>query len=699
MATPASRLRRTRLARLGLGVASLALPLILSAAPLQAYEAGERPGDERLAGDVETTGSLPPQAVRGLGLDSVAPQLIGKAIDAYRRGALAEGDAIARSIDSDAGRALLEWAALRAGANFVPFARLNAFLQAYPDYPATALFRRRAEEALIAERRKPEIVRAFFQHHAPASPAGRVALALALKADGEPVEALALIRRSWRKDHLGVALEKIVLAAFGDLLTADDHRLRAERYIFRGNGEAALRNAARVSADYRKLAQARLASGKAKRALPASVIAGLPSGLKGDPSLAFLLAQQARREDKPLEAAKRLADVPRDPALLGDGDGWWIERRLIARKLIDEGEHARAYEVAAGHGAEDSASRIDAEWHAGFIALRFRDAPMLAHDHFRAAAALAQTPISLARTAYWEGRAAEALGREAEATAAFERAGEHPVAYYGQLALARLGERHLQLRASDIAPLGHLPGHQAVQLLYRLGERQLAAQMLTDLAQRLQTTPALEAIAQIAQAQGDTRTQLAIGKQALQRGFPLDAAAFPTTGVPDFPVLGDPMERAIVHAIARQESAFDPTAVSHAGARGLMQMMPATARETARRASLPFDWPRLGRDPLYSAQMGAAHLIDLLKEWRGSYILTFAAYNAGSGNVRKWIEAYGDPRRADVDAVDWVERIPFYETRNYVQRVMENVQVYRHRLDQRTAYMIDHDLKRGGRRE
>jgi soluble lytic murein transglycosylase len=176
-------------------------------------------------------------------------------------------------------------------------------------------------------------------------------------------------------------------------------------------------------------------------------------------------------------------------------------------------------------------------------------------------------------------------------------------------------------------------------------------------------------------------------------------AAFPTSGVPEFDVVGDPMERAIVHAIARQESAFDPTATSHAGARGLMQMMPATARETARRASLPFDWPRLGSDPLYSAQMGAAHLNDLLKEWRGSYILTFAAYNAGSGNVRRWIAAYGDPRSPEVDAVDWVERIPFYETRNYVQRVMENLQVYRQRLNQRTAYLIDHDLKRGGRRE
>ncbi len=234
------------------------------------------------------------------------------------------------------------------------------------------------------------------------------------------------------------------------------------------------------------------------------------------------------------------------------------------------------------------------------MALRFRDQPGIALEHFSEAARHAETPISVSRAAYWQGRALEAMGKENEARAAYERAAEHPIAYYGQLARARLGLPDLPLRRSAAAALQHLPGHAGVRLLYRIGERDLAAQMLVDLGQRLHTTPALEALAAIAQREGDTRALLALGKSALQRGFPLDSAAFPTTGVPEFSVLGDPMERAIVHAIARQESAFDPTATSHAGARGLMQMMPATARETARRANLPFDWPRLGRDPLYS---------------------------------------------------------------------------------------------------
>jgi soluble lytic murein transglycosylase len=679
-------------------LACLALLMLFAGAAMAGDDGDHRAQQPRAETiDVETTAAFASDTL--LRADIVDPDSVRTAVAAYRRGALAEGDAIAGAIEDRAIRAMLEWVAIRSGAATLPFSRLNAFLQSYPNYPATTLFRRRAEEALVAEKRNAATVRAFLHGQRPVSPAGRVALARALKSDGEKAEAEALIAHVWRRDHLGEALERLVLAEFGDGLTPTDHRLRAERYIFKGNAGPALRNAARVSADYVLLAKAVLASVKAKRPIAPALIAAVPASQKADLSFAFLHAQQARRQDKPIEAAKALANIPRDPALLGDGDEWWTERRLIARKLLDGGEAALAYQVVAGHGAEGSVAKIDAEWHAGFISLRFRQDAAAALTHFDEAARHAETPVSVSRAAYWQGRALDALGREADAAEAYARAAEHPIAYYGQIARARLGLPDLPLRRAASASLEALPGQQGVRMLYRIGAHDLAATLLGDLAQRLHTTPALEAVAAIAAREGDARGLLALGKQALHRGFPLDTAAFPTNGVPDFPVVGDPMERAIVHAIARQESAFEPTAVSHAGARGLMQMMPATARETARRASLPFDWPRLGKDARYSAQMGAAHLADLLKDWRGSYILTFAAYNAGSGNVKKWIDAYGDPRRPEVDAIDWVERIPFYETRNYVQRVMENLQVYRQRLDQRTAYLIDHDLKRGGKRE
>lgn len=655
---------------------------------------------QAVAVDVEVTGSLPLYPGRAVRRDEALDLgAMRSAIAAYRRGALSEGDAAAGPIADTEARTLLEWIAIHTNAGRIPFARIDAFLKAHRDHPAVNRFRRRAEEALLSEKKSAPVVRGFFQCRQPLSPAGRIALAAALKAEGKADEALALARRSWRKDVLSVPLEKIVLAQFGDALTPDDHRLRTERLLFRQNGVASRRSAVRVSADYAKLATLRLASAKARAPLSDTLIEKLPAALRGELSFAFLQAQNARRADRLDDAVKAMAKAPRDPELLGDGDGWWEERRMLARKLLDAGKAPEAYQVAAGHGAEDAPERVEAEWYAGFIALRFLGEPRPALAHFEAAAAIAATPISVARAAYWQGLAHAALGRDEEANAAFGRAAEQPVAYYGQLGRARLGLPDLPLRLGDASRFETLPGHRGLRLLYRLGERNLAGVMLADLAQRLPTTEGLEALAAIAWREADARTLVMVGKTGLQRGFPLDAAAYPTHGVPEFDVLGDPMERAIVHAIARQESAFDPTAMSHAGARGLMQMMPATARETARRAGLPFDWQKLGQDPLYAARMGAAHLNDLLKEWRGSYILTFAAYNAGSPNVKKWVAAYGDPREPGVDAVDWVERIPFSETRNYVQRVMENLQIYRQRLNQRTAYLIDHDLKRGGRRD
>jgi soluble lytic murein transglycosylase len=185
-----------------------------------------------------------------------------------------------------------------------------------------------------------------------------------------------------------------------------------------------------------------------------------------------------------------------------------------------------------------------------------------------------------------------------------------------------------------------------------------------------------------------------LGKAAVQRGFPLDAHAYPIIGIPTFEPVGGRIDKAMVYAIARQESMFDPKAQSHAGARGLMQLMPATAKRTATRFKVGYDLKKLLDDPSYNAKIGSAHLGELMEDWRGSLILVFASYNAGGGNVKKWIDAYGDPRKADVDVVDWVERIPFSETRNYVQRVLENFQVYRHRLGEQSALLSESDLRR-----
>ena len=241
-----------------------------------------------------------------------------------------------------------------------------------------------------------------------------------------------------------------------------------------------------------------------------------------------------------------------------------------------------------------------------------------------------------------------------------------------------------------------LTAARALRLLYGLGVPDLALALNIDLSQRLNDAGQLEALGDLAAEHRDARGLLTVGKSAVQRGFPLDLHAYPTIGIPAFEPVGARIDKAMVYAIARQESMFDPKAQSHAGARGLMQLMPATAKRTATRFKVGYDLKKLLDDPSYNAKIGSAHLGELMEDWRGSLILVFASYNAGGGNVKKWIDAYGDPRKADVDVVDWVERIPFSETRNYVQRVLENLQVYRVRFGGSSKLLIEADLRRGG---
>ncbi len=619
--------------------------------------------------------------------------VVRDAVTAYRRGDLAAGDALRRRVETPAAGAFLDWAALRLAGVTVPFDRVAGFWLAQPGFPNPAWLRRRSEDALLVERRPAPFVRAFFARERPQTVSGKIALAQAFRADGLSEDADALVRETWRNDTFGRDLELRILDLFKDTLATADHRFRMERFLLRENWESAKRAAVYAGGGHDALVKARIAvDARAKGA--DKVVDAVPAPLKSDASWLFSRTQNLRRGEKPVEAAKLLAELTRDPALLVDGDAWWVERRLVARKLLDDGDAKAAYGVVTGHGATTAERRIEADFLAGWIALRSLSDPVAAARHFDRAAALAATPISRARAGYWQGRAREAAGASAEAKRLYAAAARHGIAYYGQLAAARLGAGAVALRTpADPAP-SRPPLVGAIAIGYAAGFRDLAYPMALDFARGGQDLAELEQVAAILTANGDARGLLAFGKLSTQRGLPLDEAAFPTSGVPAFDPVGRRVEPAMVHAIARQESAFDPAAGSSAGARGLMQLMPGTASATAKKAGLAYEPGRI-LDGVYNAQLGAAHLGDLMEDWRGSFILTFASYNAGPGNVRKWIAAYGDPRRPEVDAVDWVERIPFSETRNYVQRVMENLQVYRKRLDPGSPLSIESDLKAG----
>jgi soluble lytic murein transglycosylase len=406
-----------------------------------------------------------------------------------------------------------------------------------------------------------------------------------------------------------------------------------------------------------------------------------------------------RRADKISEAAQWMVGAPHDPAVLGDPDLWWVERRLIARKLLDLGETRTAYEVANGAGAPLNENyRGEQHFTAGWIALRFLHEPAVALAHFARIADGVVNPITRARSFYWQGRAAEAHNRDHDARAYYEEAAKYHTAYYGQLARARLGLDEVSLRTLPEPPAEHraLEVARALEILYAIDERDLVATMAADLGDKATDALALGTFAEITKQHGDARATLLIGKSALNRGLPFERYAFPDFGVPDYQQIGPAVERCVVFSIVRQESAFNPKVVSSANAIGLMQVTPAAGRDTAKRFGATFDQRRLMDDIVYNAQLGTAELGNDIASWRGSYVLAFVAYNAGPRRAKEWIAQYGDPRDPKVDPIDWIERIPISETRNYVERIVENMQVYRALIENNPKLSIEADLRRGG---
>jgi peptidoglycan lytic transglycosylase len=412
----------------------------------------------------------------------------------------------------------------------------------------------------------------------------------------------------------------------------------------------------------------------------------VPSGARGDLGYTLCRIQWMLRHDGIADATRLMLAASPEAMAQQDTDEWWRVRRMLARKLLDLGQFQNAYQVARDAAPPQSETyRADARFMAGWIALRYLNDPATARTHFAHIDDGSQNPIVLARANYWRGRAAEALGDNDAMRTAYEAAARYPTAYYGQLARAMLGQDRIELRTPPQAePAGSVVADERVRaadMLYSLGERELVLCFVSDLAEQSTDAPMLAALGELTGRRNDARAMLQVGKSALARGLALDFYAFPTIGIPQHSPVGPAIDRSVIYSVARTESAFDQRDKSPANAVGLMQVTPEAGRDTARRFKVSYDWDRMVSDPVYNTQMGAAELSALLLEYRGSHIMTFAGYNAGRGRVQDWVKVHGDPRDPNVDVVDWVERIPISETRNYVQRVMENLQVYRVRFD------------------
>ena len=610
---------------------------------------------------------------------------VRQAIDLVRKGKTGEATAIGKTIADPAAQKLVEWFILRHPDGDANFNRFAAFIADNPHWPSMALFRRRAEVRLWQERSDAATVRRFIAGQ-PASAKGRFALARVLLAEGDRDGAARLVREAWRSDELSDRAETEAFEAFRDLLTGEDHRARMDKRIGAKDFSGASRAARRLDDQDRSIVKACAAvAANATKAL--DLLDAVATEARQDLGYTLCRISWMVRQNRLEDATWLMLAAAPETMALQDTDEWWRQRRVLARKLLDQGKFQNDYQVV-----RDSAPpaneyyRADSHFMPGWIALRYLNDPATARVHFAHIDDGASNPIVLARANYWRGRAAEAIGAKDEVRASFEAAARYPTAYYGQLARAKLGLDKIELRLPLQPDPVNLPQAldelvRAADMLYTLGEGDVVLYFVTDLAEQSADVTALAALGELTGRRNDARAMLQIGKSALGRGLALDPYAFPTIGIPQHSPIGPQIDRSIIYSVARTESAFDQRDKSPANAVGLMQVTPEAGRDTAKRFGVSYDWERMVSDPVYNTQMGAAELSALLQEYKGCHIMTFAGYNAGRGRVRDWVKLYGDPRDPNVDAIDWVERIPFSETRNYVQRVMENLQVYRVRFD------------------
>lgn len=574
------------------------------------------------------------------------------------------------------------------------FREVTELLAESPDWPQRNVMQRRAEEA-ISLATPPDQVLPWFDANKPISADGALAYGAALMSVGRDGEAKEVLRQAWIAKDFGVLQERSFLAKYRDLVSPEDHAARMKRLLWEEQKEAALRLMLFLDTDGRQLAHARLMLIRGHGS-PASALESVPASLRNDPGLLFDCLRWYRRKDMNEEAIRLLKSSPED---LERPDLWWAERAIMARRALQQGYVSDAYEITSKHRQSDGVNYAEAEWLAGWIALRFLSERETALKHFTQMSDKAQTSLGKARAAYWQGRAAQSLGKKEEATAAYRQAALFSTSYYGQLASEQLGPDQGWLMPADPQPSDEEKARfaandvgQAVDLMAEAGTPGLARPFLMRLLENAET-PGLKALA-VAKAEKLGRIDLTVSlaRRADRSGTTLIAAGWP---LPPYALPEDGPEKALVLALIRQESGFHVEALSSAGARGLMQLMPATAKKLAQSMKIKYAPNQLTSDPSLNIRLGTTYLKGLLGDFKGSYIMALAGYNAGPHRVTKWVREFGDPRDPDTDPIDWVEQIPFSETRGYVQRVMESVQIYRKRLGTETSTVaLLLDLKR-----
>ncbi len=589
---------------------------------------------------------------------------------------------------------VVQWDRLRRDNYNASFAEYAGFLMANPQFPLGITIRRLAERKV--DQTVPAADRiAFFRRFPPQSAIAKLRLAEALLDTGRAAEATAMARDAWDSGGLDAAGERELLARFETVLTPADHLGRANKLLWSNQITAAGRLLPKLDMDRRLWLLARIGT-RANAPDASNRLAGVPVALRREIGLINDEALWLRRRGRNAEAEALLIGAIPSPGSVTDAQGWMSTRLDFARVAWRAGNFSRAYDLASRHNSfapsEAIASRslaerqvfVETEWLAGWLALRKLGRAADAVAHFQNVRAAALTPLTQSRGDYWTGRANEAAGRAPQARVAYEAAAAHIDYFYGQLATERLNRRFvlrrpapLVLDANAVGTLRATPLARAATALGQIGDHARQTIFLRALVAQAETVQDLAMVASLAAPLARLDLGVLAGKEArsnASRG--LEGLALIDASYPRMPLPAYLQSRAtIIHAITRQESQFDREARSPANALGMMQLLPATAAETAGKIGYEANTARLTTDPLYNVTLGSTYYYRM-RDAFGSDVLAVASYNAGPGNARKMIARNGDPRLPDADIVDWIESIPIAETRNYVQRVLENAVMY-----------------------
>ncbi len=627
-------------------------------------------------------------------------------------------------IKDPVGRKLVTWYRLRSQDSQAGARQIEDFRLANPDWPDQKRLRRRAEEALFFGAEPPAAIISFFATEPPRYAAGKASLAGAHIAQGRADAALPLIRSAWRQHDLDDRTERAIAKRFAKELTTEDHNWRLNRFLLNDSryGRPGRLKRAKKVAKYlrgidRKKADIRLTIWRsyskrrrsARLKAASKLIKKLPSEGPADWGLFFHKVQMTRRRGRHEEAWKMLLSAPVEAEKVYYPDHWWIERRVNAYDALYRKKYEIAYQIVARTGPLSVNERNESAFMAGWIALRFLNRPKQALEHFDALAQSADGPRSRSRAAYWQGRTYQDLGRQDEARKHFEKSANEFNTFYGQLARQTLKPDGRELTIEPpvvpsqdvIDSFVERDGLKALMIVHQARNRSVMRRFLLHYRRHFKTEQEMVLAAHLAKSLGDTQMAVRTGKTGIGRGFNLARYAYPTHAMPKFKPLRPSPETPMLYALARQESEFNTLITSIAGARGVLQVMGVTARHVCRdykikcgsRAHLK---RRLSNDPPFNASLASAYIGDRKDEFGGSYILTFAGYNAGPGRARYWIRKNGDPRDPDIDPIDWIELIHIKETRHYVKKVMANLQIYRARLgDHKNALRIRDDIERG----